>query len=75
MTDDKTTPSRESIGCKSYVIEFRNGSYFQNLDAERGGPLATAQRFAREAAVREFTTEHEWILWNGGMAVAVPDNA
>lgn len=30
-----------------YVIEFRSGTYFQNLNADNGGPMATALRLLR----------------------------
>lgn len=52
-----------------WVIEFRSGSYFQNLEADRGGRKDTAQKFASKEEVEAFMREHEWILFNGGMAV------
>ena len=52
-----------------YIIEFRNGSFFQNLNADHGGPRETAQRFDSEAEVDAFMRDHEWILFNGGMAL------
>jgi hypothetical protein len=52
-----------------WVIEFRNGSFFQSLEAEHGGPRASAQQFRSERAADLFMREHEWILFNGGMAV------
>lgn len=52
-----------------YVIEFRSGTFFQNLDADKGGPRETAQRFDTADAADDFMREHEWILFNGGMAV------
>lgn len=53
----------------AYVIEFRSGSFFQNLDAENGGPKATAQRFESEDAAWEFMGAHQWMLFAGGMPV------
>lgn len=52
-----------------YVIEFRDGSFFQNLESDHGGPKATAQRFESVQAVDRFMKSNEWILFYGGMAV------
>jgi len=52
-----------------YVIEFRDGSFFQSLEADHGGPKATAQRFESIHAADNFMRSHEWILFYGGMAV------
>jgi hypothetical protein len=54
-----------------HVIEFRNGSYFQDLSSNNGGPYATAQKFPTKDAATAFMDEHEWIYLNGGMAVPV----
>lgn len=53
------------------VIEFRSGNYFQNLTANRGGPLDTARVFDDKAAAQAFMDANDWIYWNGGMAVEV----
>ncbi len=55
----------------AYAIEFRNGSYFQGLDADRGGSLATAQTFSSEGEADDFCHKHEWILFNGGMVIGL----
>ncbi len=55
--------------CDRYVIEFRNGGLFQNLEAESSGPLHTAQRFNTEEDVKTFMRANEWIFSNGGMAI------
>lgn len=52
-----------------YVIEFRNGSFFQSLTADRGGSRATAQRFTSSQQAEDFMRQHEWILANGGMVL------
>lgn len=52
-----------------YVIEFRNGSFFQSLTAERGGPRATAQRFPSKWEAEKVLKRHPWILANGGMVL------
>lgn len=52
-----------------YVIEFRNGSFFQNLTSERGGSRATAQRFNSAPAAEIFMSRHSWIMFNGGMVL------
>jgi hypothetical protein len=56
---------------RSWAIEFRNGSFLQTLEAERGGPAATAMRFATKDAADAFMRKHEWISFNGGMALNV----
>ena len=58
-----------------HVIEFRNGTLFQSLEAEHGGPLATAQRDRSEAAAAAFMDEHQWIYFNGGMAMPAAEKA
>lgn len=58
-----------------YVIEFRNGTFFQSLEADHGGPLASAQRFGSEQEAKMFCHRHMWILLNGGMVMAEPSNA
>lgn len=54
-----------------WVIEFRSGTFFQNLEAERGGPKETAQKFDSKQEAEEFMSQHEWILFNGGMALLI----
>lgn len=56
-----------------WVIEFRNGSFFQNIEAETGGPLETAHRFASREDIDRFYEAHGWILANGAMALYKPD--
>lgn len=56
----------------SWVIEFRSGTYFQNLESERGGPKQTAKQFDSEAEANTFMRKNTWILGNGGMAVPMP---
>lgn len=50
-----------------YVIEFRNGSFLQSLDADHGGPHETAQRFDSKEAAVTFADENAWLYVNGGM--------
>ena len=57
-----------------WVIELRNGSYFQNLDADEGGPIKTAQRFDSKEAAEEFMDHNLWIYHNGGMAIPALDD-
>lgn len=54
-----------------YVIEFRNGSFFQNLEAENSGPKETAQKFNSKQECVEFMDKHDWVYFNGGMAKEV----
>ena len=56
-------------GVTGFVIEFRSGSFFQNLEAALGGPRRTAWRFASEQKAEDFMDQHEWIIVNGGMVV------
>lgn len=52
-----------------YVIEFRNGSYFRNLDADNGGTIEQARRFNSHRDASAFADLHQWIWMNGGMVV------
>jgi len=52
-----------------FVIEFRSGTYFQNLSSQNGGPLKTAKAFTSRAEADEFMHVNDWIMWNGGMTV------
>lgn len=54
-----------------YIIEFRNGSFFQNLEAERGGPKETAQKFNSKQECIDFMNKNQWIYFNGGMEKSV----
>jgi hypothetical protein len=54
-----------------WVIEFRNGTLFQDLEADHGGPIETAQRFESEALARTFMNANPWIAFNGGMPIPV----
>ncbi len=51
---------------KKFVIEFRNGRFLVNLDADNSGPLRLAMRFATREDADNLMREHEWILWHGG---------
>lgn len=53
-----------------FIIEFRSGNFFQSLEAERGGPASSAQIFASKKEVEDFMDKHNWIYFNGGMAIA-----
>ncbi len=52
-----------------YVLEYRNGSFFQGLGHDNGGPLHTAQTFSSRKEADAFMRKHAWILFNGGMVV------
>lgn len=54
---------------KKWVIEFRSGTYFQNLEADNGGLMRTAQQFDSKKKAEEFMDKSNWIYFNGGMAV------
>jgi hypothetical protein len=54
-----------------WLIEFRNGAFFQSLVSDFSGPAKTAQKFATMYDVDSFVTDNEWILFNGGMPVEV----
>jgi hypothetical protein len=56
---------------KSFVIEFRSGSYFENLDAEHGCTIKHARRWPSREEAEHFMDQHVWILMNGGMVVEV----
>jgi hypothetical protein len=52
-----------------YIIEFRNGSYFQSLSHDNGGKKETAQVFTSKGQAEKLMRKHTWILVNGGMVV------
>lgn len=52
-----------------FVIEFRNGNFLVNLDAENSGPLKQAMRFATRAEAEKLMHDNEWILFNGGVVL------
>lgn len=53
------------------IIEFRNGSYFQDSTATNGGAKETAQRFNSKDSAERFMEANPWIYANGGMVVEV----
>lgn len=56
-----------------WVIEFRNGRYYQGADADESGPKATAERFATREAADRVILYSAWVGFAGGMAVEVSD--
>lgn len=54
-----------------WAIEFRNGSFFQTLQAESGGPKITAMGFPSQKAAEVYMDQNPWILFNGGMPVKI----
>ncbi len=54
---------------KRWVIEFRSGSFFQDIEADYGGRVQSAQRFDSEKEADAFMFENQWILFHGGMPV------
>lgn len=56
-----------------WVIEFRSGRFFQNLEAEHGGPASSAQRFLTRDAASRLIEQHDWMTFNGAMPVRLPD--
>lgn len=54
---------------KRWVIEFRSGTFFQNIEAAHGGRVQSAQRFDDQTEADTFMDENPWIVFNGGMAV------
>lgn len=54
-----------------WAIEFRNGSFFQNLESDHGGPKSTAALFDSKEEAEAFMGENFWIYFNGGMALEV----
>lgn len=60
---------KEIVKEEEWVIEFRNGSFFQDLKNDNGGPKESAQKFDSEKAAETFMDTHQWIYINGGMAV------
>jgi hypothetical protein len=55
---------------RGYLIEFRNGSFFRSLDAERSCDEQQARRFSSKEEAEGFMSRHPWILFNGGMVVS-----
>lgn len=54
---------------RRWVIEFRSGSFFQNIEAAYGGRVQSARRFDTKKEVDAFMKVNWWIIFNGGMAV------
>lgn len=54
---------------RRWVIEFRSGSFFQDIEAEHGGRVQSAQRFDTKHEAETFMDANKWIHFNGGMAV------
>lgn len=50
-----------------FVMELRNGSFFQNAEADHGGARETAQRFASEQDVWDYVGAHPWLAAYGPM--------
>ena len=55
-----------------YIIEFRNGSYFKDLQSQIGCDAIAAKRFETKEECEELMDKHDWILFNGGMIVPEP---
>ena len=56
---------------KRYVIEFRNGAFFRDFEADRGCPLSEARRFDTKEAAEQYMQRYAWILFQGGMVVEI----
>jgi len=56
-----------------WAIEFRNGSFFQNLESDFGGPRSSAARFDSKKETEAFMKQHEWLYHNGGMALEIDE--
>lgn len=54
-----------------WVIEFRNGSLFENLEADHGVTIDKAMKFSSKKEVEAFMDKHFWIYFNGGMAIEI----
>ncbi len=62
-------PPRELgvMTANEYVIEFRSGSFFVSSDAEIGGTLEQAKRFASVVEAEEYADANApWVWFNGG---------
>lgn len=58
----------------TWVIEFRNGFFFQNLKADHSGPIETAQRFRSEDAADKFIRKNYWMAFAGAMPKRIDEN-
>jgi hypothetical protein len=56
-----------------WAIEFRSGNYLQRGDAKNSGPAHGAQKFSSRNEAEDFMDTHQWIAFNGGMAVPLKD--
>ena len=68
---DSEDPNWDKKPVNKWIIEFRSGNYFQNLKADNGGPAQTAMKFNSKEEAETFMRKHEWILFNGGMAIMI----
>jgi hypothetical protein len=55
----------------TYAIEFRNGSFLANLDAEHGVPMSQAMRFGSKEEAERLMRHNQWICFHGGMVIEV----
>ena len=56
----------------TYIIEFRNGSYFTSLEALNGGPVKQAKLFPSKAKAEACMVKEMWFLFMGGLVVKIP---
>jgi hypothetical protein len=54
---------------KRWVIEFRSGTFFQDIEAAHGGRVQSAQRWDTKEEAEKFMDDNPWISFNGGMAM------
>jgi hypothetical protein len=59
----------EEVVMRQWVIEFRSGSFFQDIEAECGGRVQSAQRFDTKKEAETFMDQNKWLYVNGGMVV------
>ena len=55
-----------------YIIEFRNGTYFKDLNSQHGCDAIAAKRFGTKEECEELMDKYDWIVLNGGMIVPEP---
>ncbi|MCR4311907.1 MAG: hypothetical protein NUV56_01350, partial [Candidatus Uhrbacteria bacterium] len=54
-----------------WALELRHGGYFQNLEADHGGPVETAMKFETEQEAWDFMKPHFFLCIAGAMAKEV----
>lgn len=57
-----------------YLIEYRSGSYFPDLQERMGVSMKAARQFESKQDAEDFMKKNCWIYFYGGMVVPFKDS-